>query len=478
MNQQEQARRRTEAIAEFEQHEHRGDGTQLVRSLSDGLSLLRDSFFDRVHRDVEKDFGTDSMILDATAIKNEANADSEIEIYLVVESAIDAMRNRSISSEDRWFCDWLGRLRLGESFAAAAVSQRIAYYLERSADDRRRAFSARLQRVFPESGHAPLIIYRLFPLAISITTAIAFGQLALAEETRKGQIAWLPGIAYCPDCHGRLLGERGKMPAVWQSVLEERLADGGVRPEHEWEARPACPQNRRELVILKCMSFDPSPLPQNFPQADEAWQEIDDLVDELVRLAAADIPATEFHQTLLDRAVRGLAAVGGAIWIRNSAGQIQLECQVNLDGVPLAANWADAQRHTRLLEHVLSQGSGRAVAPLAAVTGEMLAANPTSFLLLLSPLAVDIAALGILEIFQRAGAQPGSERGNLRFLATLNDLAADFQRNRQLQQLREPRTALAVVRSIRRAGALEPGLAHNGLHDRQRRPQPDRLRSN
>ena len=66
-------------------------------------------------------------------------------------------------------------------------------------------FLACLQRFFPESGHAPLIIYRLFPLAISVATAIAFGQLARAEETRKGQIAWLPGIADCPACHGRLL---------------------------------------------------------------------------------------------------------------------------------------------------------------------------------------------------------------------------------------------------------------------------------
>jgi multidrug efflux pump subunit AcrA (membrane-fusion protein) len=185
------------------------------------------------------------------------------------------------------------------------------------------------------------------------------------------------------------------------------------------------------------MSYDPAPVPQNFPQAEEAWQELDDLVDEIVRLAGSDLSAPEFHQSLLDRAVRGLAAVGGAIWIRNSAGQIRLECQVNLDGVPLAANWADAQRHTRLLENVLSQGSGRFVAPLATVPGETLAANPTAFLLLLAPLAVDVGTLGIIEVFQRPSASPGSERGNLRFLATLNDLAADFQRNRQLRQLRE-----------------------------------------
>jgi hypothetical protein len=205
MNLQEQLPRRAEAVSEFDRHEHRTDGTQVVRSLADGLSLLRNAFFERVHGDVEKVFGTDSSILDAAALKNEANADAEIEIYLTVESALYAVGNHYVSTEDAWFREWLGRLRLGESLASPAVAQRLTYYFERSADDRRRAFSARLQRVFPESGHAPLIIYRLFPLAISVATAVAFGDLSRAEETRKGQIAWLPGIEYCPACHGRLL---------------------------------------------------------------------------------------------------------------------------------------------------------------------------------------------------------------------------------------------------------------------------------
>jgi hypothetical protein len=205
MNHPEQVPRRTEAVAEFDLHEHRSDTAQVVRSLADGLSLLRDSFFERVHDDVEKTFGTDSTILDVAAMKNQANADTEIEIYQVVESALDATRNHYVNTEDAWFTQWLGRLRLGDDCASSAVAQRLAYYFERSPDDRRRAFSARLQRVFPESGHAPLIIYRLFPLAISVVTAVAFGDLKRAEETRKGQIAWLPGIAYCPACHGRLL---------------------------------------------------------------------------------------------------------------------------------------------------------------------------------------------------------------------------------------------------------------------------------
>ena len=125
--------RRAEAVAEFEAHEHRSDGTQVVRSLFDGLSLLRDSFFERVHSDVEQSFGTDSTVIDAMVLKNEANADTEIEIYSIVESALDAVRIGCVSrpdngsAADKWFSDWLGRLRLGEEFATPAVSQRLAY---------------------------------------------------------------------------------------------------------------------------------------------------------------------------------------------------------------------------------------------------------------------------------------------------------------------------------------------------------------
>ena len=44
MNLQDSCLRRAEAVAEFDRHEHRTDGTQVVRSLADGLSLCATRF--------------------------------------------------------------------------------------------------------------------------------------------------------------------------------------------------------------------------------------------------------------------------------------------------------------------------------------------------------------------------------------------------------------------------------------------------
>jgi hypothetical protein len=205
MNVDERARWREEAASQFDLHEQRSDGARVASILADGLSLLRDSFFTRVHGDVERIFGLDSMLSPVSVLKSEASTNTEIEVYLIVESALDARGNRYVSTDDTWSIDWLSRLWLGDAGTVPAVVQLLSYYAGKTPDDRRRAFSTRLQHLLPETGHAPLIMYRLFPLAVSIATAIAFGDHSRAEELRKRQITWLPSIADCHACHGRLL---------------------------------------------------------------------------------------------------------------------------------------------------------------------------------------------------------------------------------------------------------------------------------
>jgi hypothetical protein len=205
MSAEERAKRRAELATEFDRHETRSDGIRVTNSLGDGLMLLRDAFFNRIHGDVEKVFGLDSMLLPVAVLKSEANTNLEIEIYQIVEAVLDGRAQRYVTSDDPWFLDWLVRLRLADSASSPSVAQRVAFYAERSADDRRRAFLSRLVQVLPEAGRAPLVMFRLFPLAISIAAAIAFGDHPRAEEMRKRQITWLPSIADCHSCHGGLL---------------------------------------------------------------------------------------------------------------------------------------------------------------------------------------------------------------------------------------------------------------------------------
>lgn len=183
------------------------------------------------------------------------------------------------------------------------------------------------------------------------------------------------------------------------------------------------------------MSYEPSP--HEFSVEPSASREIEEILDELARLAGSDIGERPFRERLLERAVRGLAAIGGAIWIRTADGQIGLDCQLRLDAVPLADNWADAQRHTQLLAAVMAKNEARAIAPRATLSGEPQAANPTDYLLVLAPLPMLSGLPALVEIVQRPNIAPLVQQGSLQFLAALGDLAADYGRHRELRELRD-----------------------------------------
>lgn len=212
MSQLDRVKRRAEAAAEFNQRHNRQDGAQVVNSLADGLNALRDLLYARAHGDVEQRFGVDSMLVASAELRRLEMGRTEIELYEVAESAATFAQRRYFSDADAWYLDWLLRLRLDESQLTAAANRRLSDYLSQSPDGRRLRFSQVLEASLPDAGHAPLVIYRLFPLAVNLATALAFGDHAGAEEARRRQIAILPGIADCPRCHGRVLSNEERCP--------------------------------------------------------------------------------------------------------------------------------------------------------------------------------------------------------------------------------------------------------------------------
>jgi hypothetical protein len=213
-NQSQEARlqRRAAAAEQFDQRFERRDGAMIVNSLADGLNLLRDLLYTRVHGDVEQRVGLDSMMVSTAALKHPELGRNEIELYEIAEAAATVADKNYLDNDDAWRLAWLGRLRLGEAFDSPVAATRISAYLDRPADDRRRLFAQILERSLPEAAHAPLVIYRLFPLAVAAATSLAFGDHVAAEAARKQQIAILPGIGDCPHCHGRVLANEEKCP--------------------------------------------------------------------------------------------------------------------------------------------------------------------------------------------------------------------------------------------------------------------------
>jgi hypothetical protein len=199
------------AAEEFDRHEHRADGLGVLGSLSEGLTLIRDAVFARVHADVERRIGTDSMLFPLSEEKAERSAKREIEIYQVVVAA-DAALARGYVSDGDWFREWLSAIRLGDADTNGRSALRISYYVSQSANDRRLAFGNILATILPEASRAPLVLLRLLPGAVQIATALAFQNSPDAQQFRHEQKEILPSIADCHRCRGKVFDNGEQCP--------------------------------------------------------------------------------------------------------------------------------------------------------------------------------------------------------------------------------------------------------------------------
>lgn len=197
--------RHAEAVEEFNRHESRHDGARVTGSLNGGLSLLRDSVYWRVHRDLTSIVGADSMLMPVSEKKSEKLAKIEIEVYHLVESAAAVGEYGYVRPDDDWYLRWVTQLRLGATRTEPNVVRRLVQYRSETPDNRRLAFTDVLARTLPASRRAPLVLFRLVPLAVHIAAALAFGDPRRAYDLRKQQRDHLGAIADCRHCRGRVL---------------------------------------------------------------------------------------------------------------------------------------------------------------------------------------------------------------------------------------------------------------------------------
>ncbi len=180
--------------------------------------------------------------------------------------------------------------------------------------------------------------------------------------------------------------------------------------------------------------------PRSAPtRAEISWTEIEDLLDHLAQRAAEPIASGEFFTELLNEAVPALAAVAGAIWALNPQGQMELVHQVDLPATEVGMSEDSLEAHARLLERAIGQTAAFSVPPGTAERSEQngQTENPTEFLILFAPIRSDEQVVGLLEIFQRPRTSLAAQQGFLRFLETLSEIAADFNRRQELRNLRD-----------------------------------------
>jgi multidrug efflux pump subunit AcrA (membrane-fusion protein) len=172
----------------------------------------------------------------------------------------------------------------------------------------------------------------------------------------------------------------------------------------------------------------------NAETIEQTKQQIRSLVSEISQLSKSDMGAEEYYAAFLQRVVSALAAVGGAIWLVEEGRRLQLAYQINLSQTLLDSSSDDAARHLRLLNQVITTGDGNLFPPLSGAMDEEAGGNPTRYLIVLSPLSNDGKVEGIIEIFQRPDSPPATQRGYLRFMEQMSELAGEWFKTQKLRQ--------------------------------------------
>ncbi|MFO1066115.1 MAG: biotin/lipoyl-binding protein [Pirellulales bacterium] len=178
------------------------------------------------------------------------------------------------------------------------------------------------------------------------------------------------------------------------------------------------------------MSSTPSP-----ETVEQTKQQIRGLINEIAELSRADHAADEYYPAVLQRVVDALAAVGGAIWLIDEAGNLRLSYQINVSQNLLQAESDDAGRHARLLSRLFGRAQSELIPPGAYIGENQTEGNPTRFLLVVSPLSTGKRSVGLIEIFQRPDSAPNIQRGYLRFLEQMAGLIGEWLKGHTLKQV-------------------------------------------
>ena len=208
MTESDQTERRRSAAVELEKLCPDCDPQRVVDSLSAGMNMQRDFLIVRAHDDVERKYGADSMYGSSFSETERQirQAKIEIEAYSCIVINEEVTEAGIVDRDDPSFLKWIFHLRMGDGYRSV-MDQRVDVYRSPTAEGGRMKFVRLLQRSIPKSTKAPLVLFRLFPHSLRILAAAAFGLTSRARELRDEQIGFLPAIADCHRCHGRVLDD-------------------------------------------------------------------------------------------------------------------------------------------------------------------------------------------------------------------------------------------------------------------------------
>lgn len=188
-----------------------------------------------------------------------------------------------------------------------------------------------------------------------------------------------------------------------------------------------------------------SPAASGGESVDHARQEISQIVREVAAAQRSERGRDQYLRFLADRILRAMAAHGVVIWhapddvSSQSEGMFRYRAEHRIGAI--TDQQFDNQRsviHDRLLLEVAGQNSPVVVPPTPGAAEPDVPANPTEYPAAMVPIPVDPTLSlpsYLLEVFLEPGGSPASQRGSLRFLAQMGNLASEFLRTDQLRVL-------------------------------------------
>jgi len=175
-------------------------------------------------------------------------------------------------------------------------------------------------------------------------------------------------------------------------------------------------------------------------------REIGEIVREVAGASRSGRTESQYWMFLTDRILRVMAAEGVVIWHQTSPHDFRVVARLGrCTDQTLPPNSINA--HRRLLQEI-ADGAGPSVVPSTpGATDPDIPANPSEFPAALVGVVVvpttgpegeaeEDSADYLIEVFLEPGGGTTAQRGYLRFVAQMADLAGEFLRNRLMQTLR------------------------------------------
>ncbi len=145
------------------------------------------------------------------------------------------------------------------------------------------------------------------------------------------------------------------------------------------------------------------------------------LAREIEALAHSEAPPEEFFPQFLDKLVRALGADAGVVWLMEEGQRLGLKAEIGLEATGFRENPNAAQQNHSLLVESMSTGQAAFYAP-----GETDKPLPTQHQIVLAALQTGSESVGVVQIFQRAGAAKEARPGYLQFVEQMCGYASKY----------------------------------------------------